>query len=308
VTDAGSRRGRTRRRRRLKKVFAWVRNIGAIVILFAAWQVWGSALVQHHTQTDLARQFTKDIGRTPPDDRPFGLIASTTRVTEPPGGSVIAQIQIPTIGVDQFVVEGTTTGDLERGPGHYRGTAVPGQAGNVALAGHRATFGAPFDRLDQLQPGDRITLSTTSGERLTYVSERPSVVATSDVAVLNDFGDDRLTLTTSTPKYSAAHRLVVVALLVQRSVGAPGGAVTSSSAPQAGPPPGPLTDTETASWNVRRLSLVALLVVLLVLLGLAYRRPSPGRRLLTALILGPIWIGGLYLLFQALTNVLPSTF
>ncbi len=295
--------GKKRRRRRVSVGFAWVRNIAVIVILFAAWQVWGTALVQHHTQSQLARQFLKDTGTTPADDRPFGLLSGTKRVVGPPGGSVIARIRIPAIDVNQFVVQGTTTGDLEKGPGHYMGTAVPGQAGNVAIAGHRTTFGAPFDRLDELHPGQSILLTTTAGETLVYdVAERPKIVSTTDTAILDDAGDNRLTLSTSNPKYSAVQRLVVVALLEQPASGS-----TTTPTPTAGPPPGPLTDAQTSRWNLDKIPFVALMVALLVLLGLAYRRPSSRRRLLTVLILVPIWIAGLFLLFQALTNVLPAT-
>ena len=112
----------------------------------------------------------------------------------------MAELQIPAIGVDQFVVSGTDATELSKGPGHYVGTAVPGQAGNVAIAGHRTTNGAPFNRLGQLVRGDRIILTTTSGEHLTYVvSGTPQAVSPSDVAVLNYFGDNRITLTTCTP-------------------------------------------------------------------------------------------------------------
>ncbi len=292
-----------RRRRRLSVGFVWVRNIGAVVILFAAWQLWGTALLQHHNQTQLAGQFHKDTGSTPADDRPFGLIAGTTRVVGPAAGSVIAQITIPAIGLSQYVVQGTSGADLEKGPGHYRGTAVPGQAGNVAIAGHRTTFGAPFGRLNELHPGESVVITTTRGEELTYVVSRtPTLVAPSDTAILDDAGDDRLTLSTSNPKYSAAQRLVVVAMLEQPSSNS-----TTTPPPPAGPPPGPLSDTQTSSWNWHDAPLAVLIGALLVLLGLAYRRPSRGRRLLTVLILGPIWIAGLALLFVAVTSVLPST-
>ncbi len=291
------------RRRRLSVGFVWVRNIAVVVILFAAWEIWGTSLLEHHTQSQLAGQFRKDTGTTPADDRPFGLLPGTKDVTGPAEGSVMAQIRIPAIGVDQYVVQGTTTGDLEKGPGHYMGTAVPGQAGNVAFAGHRTTFGAPFGRLNQLHRGQSIMLTTTAGETLVYdVTERPRIVPTSDTAVLDDAGDDRLTLSTSNPKYSAVQRLVVVALLEQPASGS-----TTTPAPPAGPPPGPLTDDQASRWNLGRIPFAVLMVALLVLLGLAYRRPSSRRRLLTVLILGPIWIAGLYLLFQALTNVLPAT-
>jgi sortase A len=307
ATIPPTRRARAHRRR-LTRAFAWVGNIGVIIILFAAYQLWGTAVLEHHSQSQLALQFKKATGTTPSDDRPFGLLASNRRAPAPPEGSVTAQLRIPAIGVDQFVVEGTSTGDLEKGPGHYRGTAVPGQAGNVAVAGHRTTFGAPFNRLDELGPGDRITLTTTAGETLTYtVSRLPRIVSSSNVAVLNDFGDDRLTLTSSNPKYSAAERLVVVAVLDQPSPTAPGSSTASVPPPEAGPPPGRVADPQTTGWNLHRLGPAGAIAALLLLLALAYRRPSRGRRLLTVLILGPVWIAGLALLFVALTNVLPPT-
>jgi hypothetical protein len=142
--DTGRNRGRGRRR--LIRVFAWIRNIAVVLILFAAWQVWGTAVLEHHSQSQLAAQFDRAGGTSPSDDRPFGLLSSTRGVAGPPEGSVMARLRIPAIGVDQFVVEGTATGDLEKGPGHYMGTAVPGQAGNVAVAGHRTTFGPSSTR------------------------------------------------------------------------------------------------------------------------------------------------------------------
>jgi len=291
------------RRRGMSSGFVWIRNIAVIVILFAAFQVWGTSLLEHHTQTDLAGQFQKDNAATPADDRPYGLIPPTTPVVRQPAGSVIARIQIPAISLNQYVVEGATTGDLEKGPGHYTGTAVPGQAGNVAIAAHRTTFGAPFGRLNDLRPGELILLTTTAGEKLGYsVFQTPKFVSPTDKAFLDDFGDNRLTLTTSNPKYSAVQRLVIVARLVQPSANA-----TTTPVPPTGPPPRPIAAVQTAGWNLNQLPLVVLIAALLVLLGLAYRRPSKDRRLLTVLILGPIWIAGLYLLFQALTNVLPST-
>ncbi len=226
-----------------------------------------------------------------------------------PSGSVMARIQIPALHLDQYVVEGTSAGDLEEGPGHIVGTAVPGQAGNVAIAAHRTTFGAPFSRLSELHRGETITLTTTTGEELTYsVSQLPKTVSADNRSIFSDLGDNRLTLTTSNPKYFSDGGLVVVAVLHQRSTPAQsGGGATGAPSPLVGPAPGPLTGTQTASWNPIRLLLVALIAALLVLLGLAYRRPASKRRLRTILVLGPIWIAGLYLLFAALTYVFPAT-
>ena len=144
------------------------------------------------------------------------LIPATTRVPPSADGSVVAELQIPAIGVDQYVVEGTSSTNLSKGPGHYVGTAAPGQAGNVAIAGHRTTHGAPFNRLGELRRGDRIILTSTSGQHLTYVvSGSPQAVSPSDVGVLNYFGDNRITLTTCTPEFSAAQRLIAVGELTQ---------------------------------------------------------------------------------------------
>ncbi len=81
----------------------------------------------------------------------------------PSNGSAIGRIRIPKIGVDKFVVEGAGVSDLRKGPGHYSSTPLPGQPGNVSIAGHRTTYGAPFNRIDELSPGDKIIIDTLTG-------------------------------------------------------------------------------------------------------------------------------------------------
>ena len=65
-------------------------------------------------------------------------------------GDPLARIEIPKIGVDKIVVAGVALSDLRKGPGHYPNSALPGQIGNAAIAGHRTTYGAPFFRVDEL--------------------------------------------------------------------------------------------------------------------------------------------------------------
>jgi len=298
---------RLRRRQKLANAFGWVRNIGVVIILFAAWQLWGTSIAQHQAQLTLRAQFRSHAMNAPRSTGGVHLIGADVRVPEPAEGSVVAHLQIPSIGVDQYVVEGTAEGDLAKGPGHYIGTAMPGQAGNVAIAGHRTTYGAPFNELNELSPGDSIVLSTVSGESLDYVVTQPPVaVSPNDVAVLDAVVDNRLTLTTCNPKYSATQRLVVVALLREP----PG------SGPVAGPSgvQGPSTRAShvieggSGEWNLLYLPPVLLVAVLLVLLGLANQRASGyfGRRG-RWLILVPLWLAGLYVLFGLLTSFLPST-
>ena len=71
---------------------------------------------------------------------------------QPLKGDSIAQIDIPSIGVSEYVVEGTDTESLRKGPGHYPETPLPGERGTSAIAGHRTTYGAPFRKIDQLKP------------------------------------------------------------------------------------------------------------------------------------------------------------
>ena len=163
-----------------------MRNVGLALVLFAAWQLWGTSLAQHQSQEALKQQFTAHVHQTAPTSSGPVLISADTRLPEPREGSVVARIRIPTIGVDQYVVEGTAENDLQEGPGHYIGTAMPGQAGNVAIAGHRTTYGAPFNDLNSLALGDDIDLTTDAGVTFHYiVTQAPVAVAPTDVQVLN---------------------------------------------------------------------------------------------------------------------------
>ena len=131
----------------------------------------------------------------------------------PPGGALDHMV-IPAIGVDRYVVQGVAEGDLQMGPGHYPGTPLPGQAGNVAIAGHRTTFGAPFFRLNEVHVGDLVYLTDTLGTTWVYNVVRQFVVAPSDVAVLDATRAPELTLTTCNPRFEATSRLIIRAVLL----------------------------------------------------------------------------------------------
>lgn len=134
-----------------------------------------------------------------PPDRPY-----------PQKGEPIGRIQIPKINVDWVFVEGIDPEDLKKGPGHYPGTPLPGGEGNAAIAGHRTTYGAPFNRLDELQQGDEITV-TNGAEVYLYRVAEIKIVDPSDLSVVAPTADSRLTLTTCNPKFSAKQRLIIVA-------------------------------------------------------------------------------------------------
>jgi sortase A len=293
-----------RNRLRWLSIASWVRSIGVIILLFVAWQLWGTAITQHHSQSQLQRQFQAKVNHAVTKPGPtFRLIPSTTKLTDPPQGTVMAQIQIPEINVSQYVVSGTDEDDLAKGPGHYLGTAMPGQAGNVVIAGHRTTHGAPFNRLGELARGDPIYLTTLGGQRLTYVvSATPVPVSPTDVTVLNNFGDNRLTLTTCNPEFSAAQRLIVVAAYLPPGANRPAPIARGNGTPYK------LAPTIANGWDMSLIPVVLLFGGLLVVLGLANRRFSAvygreGRWL----ILIPVWIALLLALFQTLTNFLPAS-
>jgi sortase A len=128
------------------------------------------------------------------------------------GGKPLGELRIPRIDARFVVVQGTGSGALRRGPGHYIGTALPGQPGTVGIAGHRTTYGAPFRHLDALRRGDPITFTMPYG-RFTYRVEGTRIVKPQDVSTLQAIGRQRLVLTACHPLYSAAQRLVVIARL-----------------------------------------------------------------------------------------------
>ena len=130
-------------------------------------------------------------------------------------GDSLTRIKIPAIGVDIVVVQGTTEAALEAGAGHYPSTPLPCAAGNVAIAGHRTTYGKPFSNLNELKPGDTVELDTPIGGCIYTVSQAPFVVSPNDIAVVSATTVPSLTLTTCNPKGSAAQRLVVRATLTK---------------------------------------------------------------------------------------------
>lgn len=196
---------------------------GIVVLLFVAYQLWGTGLAEAKSQHQLAQQFQPTPTTAPPapagDNAVVGAPAAPT--FGPAVGSAIAHLSIPKLGLDKYIVEGVTDDALREGPGHYPGTPMPGEPGNVAIAGHRTTFGAPFFDLDKLGAGDLIELKTRSGGDFFYRVAQTSVVKPSDVGVIAPTQDNRLTLTTCNPRFQASTRLIVVATLTSAPVAAP---------------------------------------------------------------------------------------
>jgi sortase A len=127
-------------------------------------------------------------------------------------GDALGRIAVPRIGASFLVVQGTDAGSLEKGPGHYPSTALPGLGQTVAIAGHRTTYLAPFRHIDALRPGDQIVLSMPYG-RFVYSVQYHRLVTPTAWWITRNVGYERLVLSACNPLYSAAQRIVVFAKL-----------------------------------------------------------------------------------------------
>jgi sortase A len=204
---------------------------GVLILLFVVYQLWGTGIQEARSQNKLENEFN-DIIATAPAPTTVPTTVTTTGATAPATtvpttttlplsstppaqvkqGDPLARIEIPKIGVDKIVVAGVSLSDLRKGPGLYPFSALPGQIGNAAIAGHRTTYGAPFFRVDELAAGDEIILTTVSGT-FRYLVTEIKVVKPTDFSVLDPTPDATLTLTSCNPRYSSRQRIVVKAKL-----------------------------------------------------------------------------------------------
>jgi len=143
-------------------------------------------------------------------------IAPPANPTAPAPVVKIGEIRIPKIGLVHPIYEGITLTVIDHGPGHWPGSAMPGQLGNVVFAGHRVTHTHPFRNLDQLVPGDLIQFVMPDGT-YTYKMTSQQIVNPSDTWIVNPTPDATLTLFACHPPGSAAHRIVVKGVYVGKS-------------------------------------------------------------------------------------------
>ncbi len=209
---------------------------GVLVLLLVVYQLWGTGIHTSEAQDNLRKQFAQDqaaqSAKAPTTTAPSATTphpAADGSIPVPKPGDPIGTIDIPRIGSNFVMVEGVDLKYLSEGPGHFPGTPLPGQAGNAAVAGHRTTYKAPFNRIDELQPGDEIFITTLQGH-FTYkvMAQAPDqpggpalghrVVKPNAVEILADKGRNQLTLMACNPKYYATQRIVVEALLVGNPV------------------------------------------------------------------------------------------
>ncbi len=215
--------------------------LGILMFLFVGYQLWGTGIEESQAQNHLEDTFfdystSADDANDGPGEIAVGTLAPDTAVVDDvidsPGidienvidpirpvavdeGDPVAIIEIPDLGVSKFVVAGVAASDLKKGPGHYPMTPQPGHLGNVAIAGHRTTYGEPFRQLDELDVGDDIVLTDVRGRKFLYQVTQAFVVEPEDSWVVATTDPTRalLTLTTCHPEFSAKQRLIVTAEL-----------------------------------------------------------------------------------------------
>ena len=248
VGDPAGRAGaQPRRHRRGDIVRAGIRGIGQtlvtlglIVLLFVVYEVWVTNLFaaakQREVKHELAREWSTGTDPLRGADK-LKLPAGKQVVL--PTGQGFANLYIPALGKDYAytIVQGTDDGSLEKGPGHYAVTAIPGQIGNFAVAGHRVGKGEPFLNLDKLTPGDGVVVQTAANWYVYRVLgdvkagnlqardvqgvPGREIVSPSAVDVIDPVPDSPgvtptralMTMTTCHPKYSADKRMIVHAAL-----------------------------------------------------------------------------------------------
>lgn len=208
---------------------------GLVVLLFVVYEVWITNLFADREQSHVAQAFKDQIvgGKDP-------LALPGSKDPTIPLGTGIANLYIPRLGKDFHftIVQGSTVptdSQLEKGPAHYRNTALPGETGNFAMAGHRVGKGEPFLNLDKLRPGDAVVVETASAWYVYRVkgqqnglTKRDSdgipgreIVVPSDGDVLLPVPDHSgakptealLTMTTCHPKFTATKRMIVYSAL-----------------------------------------------------------------------------------------------
>jgi sortase A len=194
----------------------------AVLAWIAVTLVWGdpiSAVVTSRAQAGLRRELGHE--RAAWAER-FDAAATLRRRATLFGrglaeGDAVGELVIPRLRLRMVVVEGTAERDLERGPGHYRITSLPGRGGTIAIAGHRTTYLAPLRHIDALRPGNSLYLLMPYGA-FRYVVYSTAVVDANDWSIIRRRSFEELVLSSCHPLYSASHRIVVFGRLRSSSL------------------------------------------------------------------------------------------
>lgn len=195
-------------------------SLGGLALWGAFYTLVLSSVQEHRAQHVLYAAFRGEIAE--------GTVPTGGRI---PHGVPVAVLEAPRAGLRHLmVVEGTTSGDLEAGPGHRRDSPLPGQAGTSFIMGRSATFGAPFARIGSLRKGDPITVQTGEG---TFKFVVDAVRRPGDSLSVFDSGAARLTLATSERIRSGARQVLYVDATLAKGTAQPASTGRPASIPVA---------------------------------------------------------------------------
>lgn len=260
-------------------------SAGVLLLSFVAYQLWGTSISENRAQSAMASAFRSQAP---------GL---------PEYGGTVGKMTIPSIGVDKWIIAGIDTDSLKRGPGLFPGSPLPGQYGNVAIAGHRTTYGAPFGRINEIEAGDEINIATKTVVYTYIVDGPPRIVGRYDISVIRstDKSKAHLTLVSCHPKWTSYKRIIVTATLAS---------TTTPQAPTYFTSEGARTDTlaegwfhDASAWPVV-IAFAWLLVAIVIVARVLVRRSM--KRLFVYPIAGAVFAVTLFFFFENLTRLLPS--
>lgn len=214
--------------RRLRQLGLLLMLVGAAALGWAAltftWQEPFTGVYAHFQQKRLARDYEQRLReyREPREPKggtqdvhhaqgrlSLGVLARDYRLVSK-HGEPIGRIAIPRLGIHRTVINGTTRDDLRTGPGRDLRSSMPGEGRLVYVAAHRTTYGAPFRHIDDLEPGDRISLDVPYGS-FRYIVTGHAVVFPDEIDRLRPRGREELAIQASHPPYSARQRYIVYA-------------------------------------------------------------------------------------------------
>jgi sortase A len=213
--------------RRLARILGTLLLAGGVltlawVICVWQWQDPFTAIYTHFQQERLSQDYTRQAAAFRPSVTKGGNLVSLERQVADEAraygktlhtGGAVGRIKIGRIGLDMVVVQGTDESSLQKGPGHYARSGLPGEGHLVYVAGHRTTYLAPFAYINNIKVGDFVTFEVPYGT-FTYRVTRHYVVPATDVSVLADHGREILRLQACHPRFFATHRYLVDAKLV----------------------------------------------------------------------------------------------
>ena len=199
---------------------------GVLMLLWSLlvwqWQDPFTALYTKWQQHQLAAQYEKRTRSFEPSISGATVAAERESIareakryrTSSTQGQVIGRLQVPRMGVNMLLVNGTDHDTLKKGPGRDKRTFMPGENRLVYIAGHRTTYLAPFSHIDKLRSGDRITIEVPYGTFI-YAVTRHRVVASTDLSVLRSPRHELVELQACHPRFFASHRYIAYAQLLR---------------------------------------------------------------------------------------------